>query len=348
MAAHLYSLYEPLCGIHLLLYIQQCLLGLTTQVVFVLLILLHRVNKRLRHFQFGHLSVVQRESYRSVVLCVYYEVGRYLLHASSHHLAKRCSRARVQLAQLAEQHFGLSIIKLQVFLNLVPVLTCKRLEIVVHHAFHQVAQLRWVSAFYLQQQALLQRSGSYTSGVEGLQHKQHLFYLFLGSIYVVIDGQLVAHYVEGLAQQSVIVERANQIFHDVALFWCKIHLANLLFQLVVERFCLAIHHLLSILAVRASALINGQILVIAPYPAQCLVECRLAFFALSGRLKVVLSVRVVVIVVNLAWRIIVVIGLFALECGVIVHFGVDTVNQLRHWQFNQRRLQQLLLRERLS
>ena len=177
-----------------------------------------------------------------------------------------------------------------------------------------------------------------------------MLYLLLAGIYVVIDSQLVANYRQVLAQQSVVVERPYQIFYYVALLVSQFHLAHLLFQLVVERLCLAIHHLLAILAIRAATLIHRQILVVAAYTVQSLVECTLSFLALCSSLKVLCPIGIASTakVSLLCGYGVVIIGRFGLKGRVIVHLSIDTVNQLRHWQFYQRRLQQLLLRECLS
>ena len=88
MAAHLHGLDEALCGINLFLYIEQCLLRLPAQVLLILLIFFHRISKRLRHFQFGYFAIVEREGNRTIVLGIYDEVGRYLLHIPAHGLTQ--------------------------------------------------------------------------------------------------------------------------------------------------------------------------------------------------------------------------------------------------------------------
>ena len=140
MAAHFDGLDKALCGIHLFLDIQQRLLGLATQVVLVLLILLHRINKRLRHLEFGHLAVVQRKSDGAIILGIHNKVGGYLLHAATHGFAKRCTWTWIQFAQFAEQGLGLHVVQLQVGLYLVPMFAGKCLKVMVDNTLHQIAQ----------------------------------------------------------------------------------------------------------------------------------------------------------------------------------------------------------------
>ena len=88
VAAHLHGLDEALCGIHLFLDIEQRLLGLPAQILLILLILFHRISKRLRHLQLGHFTIVEREGDGTVVLGIDNEVGRYLLHTPAHGLTQ--------------------------------------------------------------------------------------------------------------------------------------------------------------------------------------------------------------------------------------------------------------------
>ena len=155
-----------------------------------------------------------------------------------------------------------------------------------------------------------------------------------------IDSQLVANDREVFSQQSVVVERANQIFQNITFLISQVEFAHLLFQLVVERFGFAVHDLLAFLGIRAATLVHRQVFIVATDTAQGLVECTLTFLTLAGSLKILGAIVIATTakVGLFGSHRIIVVGLFALQSGVIVHFGVDTVNQLRHWQLYQRRL----------
>ena len=148
----------------------------------------------------------------------------------------------------------------------------KFFEIVVDHTGHQTLQPRCGSALYLQYQALLKRARTDACGIEGLQKQQHVFYLLDRRVDVMIDGQLLTDGIERFPEQSVIVERADKILHDVAIPLTEVEFAHLFFQLVVERFGLSIDHLLTLITEGVAAVIHGQVLIVAPQVAEGFVE----------------------------------------------------------------------------
>ena len=44
-----------------------------------------------------------------------------------------------------------------------------------------------------------------------------------------VDGQFFADYLKVLTKQTIVIERANEVFHHIALLFCHIDLAHLLF-----------------------------------------------------------------------------------------------------------------------
>ena len=153
---------------------------------------------------------------------------------------------------------------------------------------------------------------------------------------------------EFLTKQPVIIERPNQILHDILLALRHVDLAHLFFQLIVKRDRLAIDHLLALFCRGATTMVNGQILIVAPHIAKSLIEGGLALFALILRLEIfrtILSIRIVGIARD---TIIVFPRGSRLQGWVIVHLGIDTIYQLRERQFYKRCLQQLLMGDRLS
>ena len=337
VTAHLHGLDEALGGIDLLLDIEQCLLRLAAHVLLVLLILLHRVGKRLRHLQLGYLTIVEGEGDGAVVLGVDDEVGRDLLQTPAHRLTHGGPWSRIQLTELTEEGCCLFVVQTERRLDLLPVLLRESLEVVVHHTLHQVLQARGVATLYLEQQTLLEVARTDAGRVELLQDGEHLGNLVLCDIEVMIDGQFVADGVELLAEQSVVVERADQIFQDIALTVRHVHLAHLFLQLVVERDAIPVDHLLALLGDGATRLIDGQILIVAPDGTEGLVEGRLSLLALVARLEVLLRGTQGVLTVLIVHIVSVILLTRAchLEGRIVVHLGIDTVYQLHHWQFHQ-------------
>ena len=78
-----------------------------------------------------------------------------------------------------------------------------------------------------------------------------------------IDSQLVGNAVQWFAQQSVLVQRPNEVFHDVTLFFREVKEVHLFYQLVVERLRLSVDDVFALLLVRHAPLIDGQLLVVA-------------------------------------------------------------------------------------
>ena len=346
MATYLDGLDEPLRRIHLLLDIEQCLLGLTTQVLLVVLVLLHRIDKRLRDLQFRHLAVVEGEGHRPVVLRVDDEVWGDLLDAAPHRLAHRGTRTGIQFPQFLEQRLRLDIRQREGGLYLIPMLLGKSLEIVGNHLLHQRFYFRVVATADLYQQTFLQRTGTDARRIEVLQHFQHVLYLLVGGIDIMIDGQFVADHIRRLAQQTIVIQRADQILHDVALAVGEFRLTHLFHQLVIERLTLTIDHLLAILGHVTATVIDWQVLIVAPDTGEGLIQGRLPFLALSTD-RVVIRGILVVLIVSIFRGVGQVIARISLQSRIVVHLRIDTVHQLGDGQFHERGLQQLLVRDRL-
>ena len=183
----------------------------------------------------------------------------------------------------------------------------------------------------------MQRAGADAGRVQLLQQPEHALYFGGTGIQVVIDGQLVAQLGEVLAQQSVVVERADEVFHDVVLALGQVHQSHLLLQLVVERDGLAVDHFLALVG-HAAAVVDGQVLVVAAQSGQCIVESRLPVLAFALGVVVVgrVSFRRVLIVGIL--RLFRVVGASHLQGGIVVHLGVDAFGQSRDGQLNELRV----------
>ena len=224
----------------------------------------------------------------------------------------------------------------------------KILEEIFYHTLHQFFQCRVSTTVYLQQQALLEAARPNACGFKLLQHRQHLFYFARRHVDIMIHGQLVADGMELLTKQTVIIERTNQILHDILLTLRHIDFTHLFFQLVVKRNRLAIDHLLALFCRGATTMVNGQILIVAPHITKSLIKGGLTLLTLILRLEIfraILSIRIVRIardtIIVFPWG-------SGLQGRVIVHLGIDTIYQLHERQFYKRCLQQLLMGDCLS
>ena len=121
---------------------------------------------------------------------------------------------------------------------------------------------------------------------------QHMLYLMLACIYVMVYGQLVAQRGNVLAQEPVAVERTDEILHYLVLAGRKLHVYHLLLEPVVERHLVAVGYLLivSILVVACHILRGLRHLVVHSDARKGLVERRLALLTLVDGVKVVVFV----------------------------------------------------------
>ena len=164
-----------------------------------------------------------------------------------------------------------------------------------------------------------------------------------------IDGQFLAETVQVFAQESVAVERTDEIFHDVAFALSQLRLVHLLCHHVVERERIAVDHLLALLVGSHAAMIDGQIFVVAPNVLQRGIECiaallALALFVVVGSVVGAIAVVGIVVVFGSRGPLLIRRGL---QGRVVVHFGLYALHQLRDGQFDELCLQKLLRRNAL-
>ena len=167
------------------------------------------------------------------------------------------------------------------------------IEIVLHHLRHQIFETRSIPTVNLQQKTLLQRTGTDARRVECLQQLKHLYQFLFCDIDVMIDGQFVTDGTEVLTQQTIVVERTDQILHHIALGIVHIEFAHLFLQLVVERHALAIDHLLAFFRDSAATMIDGQFIIIAPQITKGIIERRLTLLTLTARLEVIGIIQII-------------------------------------------------------
>ena len=241
---------------------------------------------------------------------------------------------------------GLVLSELQGLRYLIPMLLGELVEMVLDDLLHEVAYDAFALGPYLQQQALLQRSGTDAWRVEGLELVEQLLNLFHRHVDVVVDGQFVGNVVERFAQQSVAVERPDEVFHDFLLLRGEFQFTHLLLEFVVERCRVAPYHLLALGVVVAVGAVRGRCghVVVSVQTLQRVVESFLTLLALGLLLRFV-AVFVVGLFVFVGHVVKVVSAL--LEGGVVVELGVDVLLQFGQWHLQQLHLQHLLLREAL-
>ena len=156
-----------------------------------------------------------------------------------------------------------------------------------------------------------------------------------------VNRQLVADGFEVFPQQTVVVERADEIFYHLVLRLVQFLLADLLFQLVVERGCVAIDHLLVVSVPIVLRVERRGHFVVATDVLQRLFQRVLTLLALGLLLETLLFVGRPFLVVQS------VVGRDRFQRRVVVDFHGDALLKLRQRHFQQLHLQHLLLRKPL-
>ena len=122
-----------------------------------------------------------------------------------------------------------------VLLQHLPVASNEVVVAVGQDLYCEVAHAALWSASQLEDKTLAQVVGANARRVKGLEQLHHLFHLLGRTLHVLKQLQLVTQAVGTLAQQSVVVERPNDILQNVALLGCDVLFSHLLVELVVER-----------------------------------------------------------------------------------------------------------------
>ena len=106
-----------------------------------------------------------------------------------------------------------------------------------------------------------------------------------------VDGQLIADSIQRLTEQTIVVERANEVLHDVTFALSQVGKPHLLLQLVVEGNGLTQYKFLALFADVAATVINGQFLVVAPDAFQGRIKSRLTVLTFTLAVEVVVIVQ---------------------------------------------------------
>ena len=210
------------------------------------------------------------------------------------------------------------------------------LEMVFDDSLHQFAHLAFRLPLDLQQQTFLQVSGTDAGRIKGLEKFKELFYLSRRHVDAVIDSQFVRDVVEALSQQSVTVERPDQVFHDRLLLFGELQLAHLLLQLIVERRCVAPDHLFPVSVVSAgSTVVRGLSrghCVVSSQILKCIVQGILALFTL----RFLLVIFLFAIAVSVGQAVIMAVTppklvrlmVFLFQCRVVIKLSIDVLLKL--------------------
>ena len=195
----------------------------------------------------------------------------------------------------------------------------------------------------LEAQTLLQRARSDTPRLEGLEEANESLHLGHIGIDVVIDGQFVGNRQGVLAQETIAIERTDEVVHDLALVLGEVVLADLSLQFLVER-TLVGHHVFTTCfgAFGSLAEVVGH-LVFGGVVAQCLGD--VAGNAVLHSLIVSTLGIVGGRVGGIKSRIVFVVGLF--KCLIVNHLVLHAFGKLRQWQFHHLRECHLCQRELL-
>ena len=162
-----------------------------------------------------------------------------------------------------------------------------------------------------------------------------------------MDVEVVTDAVEAFAQISVAIERTYEVFHDELFLLGELQLAHLLLQFVVERCCVAIHHLLVVGSLIGRVAVRRGHLVITTNALQCHLERILAILTLRGLCEVIRRIATLgcIAIVRPFGH----IGRIdaALQGRVVVELHADAVFELRQRHLQQAHHLHLLLRESL-
>ena len=345
---------ETLCTLHLLLGIEQSLLVFAVHLGTAFGISVYQFVERRRHKELGHMSTIDAEGHGAVVCRINDKVGSDLLQVHAVGFTQCRPRFGVQFQQFGNHLLHRVVSHAQRIGNPVPPLVHEIVEASFHHRRHFLLQHRCLSAGNLQQQTFLQRFGAYARRVEGLQYLHHLGNLFFGGEYVAIQGQFVAQRVHVLAQQSVGIQRPDDIFHDVFLLVGEFHFQHLFLQFVIERGAVAVGHFLIVGRLLAAPLGKRSFghLVVHAYTGQGIVKGILALFALLS-LVIVIAVGLFgqgfcpVVHVHHSVGIIHLVRVTAFQCGIVVQFRTHALLQLGEGHLQHFHQHHLLLGEPL-
>ena len=164
-------------------------------------------------------------------------------------------------------------------------------------------------------------------------------------INIMVDDELIADAVQVFAEQSVFIQRTNQILHDLLFFIREYLHVHLFLQLIVEGSCIAINHFLvvGVLRIISVSIVVGH-LVIFSDTFQCLIQFVLSFFFFRLCFVGIVSKFIVITVVRIIQSRTVFVALshecivriLSFQGRIIIQFGIDII-----LQFVERHLQHL-------
>ena len=178
--------------------------------------------------------VVERERHAAVVLRLHEEVGDDLLVGTPHRFAQRTARARVQSHEVVLRLLELCVAEAELLLYLVPVFVGKFVVTLPDDVLLQCLQGRMLLASDLDEEALLEAACADAGRVEILDDFQDALQFGRCRLHSIVEQQFVADGLEVLAQQSVVVERADEVFGQLPLAVAQLAFAELFLEDFVE------------------------------------------------------------------------------------------------------------------
>ena len=158
-----------------------------------------------------------------------------LLQTRTHGLAERTSRSWVQAGKFLQSLLQCLFRDIQILHDALPALVREVVVCFLQNP-HGNQLGRCVGlAPQLQHQALLQALRPHPHRVKSLNSVQHPCQFFFRNIQSLIDGQFLHNGGQRFAQQTIVIQRTNEIFCHIVLLWGKVTLSQLLLHQFIER-----------------------------------------------------------------------------------------------------------------
>ena len=282
---------------------------------------LHHLRKITAHTKLRNITVIKADIDSTVIIRFYDEVGDYLLEVPPDSLSQRSSRTGIQLCNLTDSFIECFFINIQLFYNLFPMLPGKFFITISDDAFFDIQYRSRIHPFFLlpadlYQQTFLKVTCSDTCRIEILQDAECFFQLLFRRFYTGINSQFITDTFQRFAEQAVIVQRADQVFHQFMLVFCQIAFTKLFFQYFVKRGRVGERNIFRLLVFRSVVLLQFVVgnIVFGEIITQRIVFVGIILHTLPG------SVTIGIFICDILF--------FALlKCRVFKQFSMDTVFQ---------------------
>ena len=144
-------------------------------------------------------------------------------------LGTECTaRPWIEFQNFPLQLFDLCLIDVEALLQPLPTFVYEVIEILTQHLDEQFAVRILLVALNLYEQAFLQRACSDAWRIELLEYLKHFFQLLGIGVETLVDFRLVGEYHKRFLEQSVLVERPNEVLHEFLLVVGEVEIGHLL------------------------------------------------------------------------------------------------------------------------